>query len=141
MEPIPNETWRSFQRSRYRRELLLTMSSLGEAYLGQLARMLGIRPSRVLALLYGRPPNYRVDLGIIPLGLVREKATVRGGRAWEITSRGRRKARSMTSGRVRGRARAGARRGPDPPAAAPVATAMARVDRTASFEWSFETEA
>ncbi len=138
MEPIPNETWRSFRRSRYRRELLLTISSLGEAYLGQLSRILGIRPSRVLALLYGKPPGYRVELAAIPLGLVREKVTVRGGRAWEITPRGRRKARSMTSGRVRGRARkAPAPAGPSelrgrtsPPA-----------DRTASYDWSFETEA
>lgn len=99
MEPIANETWKSFRRSYYRARLLLLLSSLGEAYLGQLSRMLRIPPKRVAALLYGDPERgYCKELALIELGLAREKATFRG-RAFEITDKGRRKARSIAAAR------------------------------------------
>lgn len=101
MEPIANETWKSFQRSYYRARLLLLLASLGEAYVGQLARMLRIPHSRVLALLHGAPTRgYAVELSLVALELAREKPTPRG-RAYEITSKGLRKARSVAAARGR----------------------------------------
>lgn len=101
MDPIPHETWRSLLRSPPRRRLLLLVNSLGEAYLAQLARMMGIRPSRVLALLYGDPPSYAKELALVPLGLVEETPTIGRGRAWRISALGRRKARSVSSAYAR----------------------------------------
>jgi len=129
MEPIANETWRSFMRSYYRSRLLLLLSSLGEAYVGQLARMLRIPHGRVVALLEGDPDQgYSVGLALVPLGLARRKDTLARGRAYEITTKGRRKARSVTS--------SVARRAPQrAPAVAPVPEAPAA---TASVRWSVE---
>lgn len=101
MDPIPHETWRSFVRSPPRRRLLLLINSLGEAYLAQLAKMMGMRPSRVLALLYGAPPSYSRELAIHPLGLVAEIPTIGNGRAWRISPLGRRKARSVAAGHAK----------------------------------------
>lgn len=99
MEPIANETWKSFRRSFYRARLLLLLASLGEAYVGQLSRMLRIPPARVLALLHGDPERgYAAELALVALGLAQEKPTPRG-RAYEITSKGRRKARSIAAAR------------------------------------------
>ena len=96
MKPIPSEFERSIHRSRHRLLVLLTLSSLGEAYVNQLSRHTGIRPSRVRAVLVGKPPSYRVERSLVHLGLAREVG--RGeGRAFEITSKGRRKARSFAS--------------------------------------------
>ena len=100
MGPIPNETWRSCIRCRHRRRALLMFSSMGEMYLGQAARMLGIQPHRVRALLYGDGKAYSHELALVTLGLVREKQTGRG-RAWEITALGRRKARSLAAAEAR----------------------------------------
>lgn len=133
MEPIANETWKSFMRSYYRPRLLMLLSSLGEAYVGQLARMLRIPPNRVLALLEGDPAQgYSVDLALVSLGLAAAKATVGRGRAYEITTKGRRKARSMAAGVARRTARA-------PPgrlerAASPID--VARAAHTATLRWS-----
>lgn len=80
----------------------MLVNSLGEAYLGQLARMMGIRPARVLALMYGAPPSYSRELGVHVLGLIEEIPRARG-RAWRITQRGRRKCRSWASARAKGR--------------------------------------
>lgn len=99
MEPIANETWKSFRRSQHRRRALILLSSLGEAYVGQLARGLGIRPDRTKQLLVGGKA-YAHDLSLVGLGLARERLTSRG-RAFEITAKGRRKARSMLASRQR----------------------------------------
>ena len=101
--PIANETWRSFIRSRYRKRLLLLLSSLGEAYVGQLARGLGISHARVLALLEGDPEaGYARELALVELGLAQPRRTpAKRGRAYEITTKGRRKARSVAAARAR----------------------------------------
>lgn len=120
MEPIPYETWQSFERSASRKRLALLVNSLGEAYLHQLSRITGIRPQRVLAMIYGKPPSYSIDLGLRTLGLVEDIPT-RRGRAWRITTRGRRKCRSWAAARVReGRreVRAGSQPRPSPGASA-----------------------
>lgn len=101
MGPIPHETWRSFLRSPPRKRLLLLITSLGEAYLGQLARILQMKPNRILALMYGAPPSYSKELGVHTLGLIEEISTLRGGRAWRPTSLGRRKARSVAAASAR----------------------------------------
>jgi len=129
MEPIANETWKSFMRSYYRARLLLLLSSLGEAYVSQLARMLRIPPSRVLALLEGNPAlGYSNDLAIVTLGLAVAKPTVARGRAFEITTKGRRKARSMAAGF----ARRGARAAAPGDARAPSPNEVARSSHTAT---------
>lgn len=101
MEPISNETWKSFQRSYYRRRLLVMLASLGEAYVGQLARALRLPHGRIMALLHGRPPGYAVELSLVELGLARQKPTVPRGRAYEITAKGRRKARSIAAAKAK----------------------------------------
>lgn len=108
MEPIANETWRSFRRCEPRRRLLLLLSSLSEAYVGQLGRIMELPHARVLALLEGDPDRgYSAELSLVRLGLAVEKPTiVKRGRVYEITAKGRRKARSMTAGRVRRAVRA-----------------------------------
>lgn len=122
MEPIANETWKSFVRSPRRKRLLILLSSLGEAYLGQLARLLGAPPHRVKALLHGRPPSYSEDLSLVELGLARERWTAQG-RAYEITPKGRRKARSLAAGGRAGREKTRGTAAPagEAPPAAPAA--------------------
>jgi predicted transcriptional regulator with HTH domain len=100
MEPIPHETWKSFERSHKRLRITMMVNSLGEAYLGQISRALGVRPSRVLAMMYGAAPSYSAELGVHTLGLV-EEIQVKRGRAWRITPRGRRKCRSWAAARAR----------------------------------------
>ena len=134
MEPIANETWRSFQRSYYRARLLLLLASLGEAYVGQLARMLRLPHRRVRALLEGdEKQGYSPELALVPLGLAVQKPTVGKGRAYEITAKGRRKARSMTAGAAR---RAAAGRGE--PGPAPTPGAVVEAARTAEVRWSVQ---
>lgn len=102
MEPIANETWKSFQRSYYRARLLLLLASLGEAYVGQLSRMLRIPHSRVVALLEGNPAmGYSIELSLLELGLAQRKLTLARGRAYEVTTKGLRKARSMSASAAR----------------------------------------
>lgn len=137
MSPIPNETWRSLHRSQLRRRCLLLMASLGEAHVGQLARMLGIPHRRVLALLHGAPPAYRRELGLVALGLVEPKPTSTG-RAYKITTRGLRKARSMTAARAR-RARAEGRT--DAPKDAPTPSSDSRgAAPWGSFTWTIRAD-
>ena len=108
MEPLSLDSARSLARSRHRLRLLLAISSLGEAYLNQLAKHTGLSATRVRWLLYGRPPYYREDLSLVGLGLVREVNGARG-RSFAITPRGRRKARSVAAAW----ARRGSRKGPE----------------------------
>lgn len=76
------------------------LASLGEAYVGQLARAVGAGRKRVLGALVGREPDYRPELGLVALGLA-EAVQTANGRVFRITRRGMRKARSLTA---RGRA-------------------------------------
>ena len=91
--PIPLEFDRSLNRARNRRRVLLSLSSLGEASVGQLARHTGIPWTRVKWILFGHPPSYSRELSLVGVGM----AAVKPGRGVgvEITSRGRRKARSV----------------------------------------------
>ena len=100
MQPIAHATTKSFIRTARRERTLLLISSLGEAYLGQIARGVGLTAWTVRGLLLGRPPYYSVELALVPLGLVEEIATTRG-RAFRITNKGRRKARSIMAARRR----------------------------------------
>lgn len=90
-------------RSYYRQRLLLLLASLGEAYVGQLGRMMRLPHSRVMWLLEGNPERgYSRELALVALELAREKVTpAKRGRAFEITPKGRRKARSITSAKAR----------------------------------------
>lgn len=103
MEPIANETWKSFLRSRYRRRLLLLIASMGEVYVGQAGRILHQPHSRIMAMLVGSPGRgYSESLSLVRLGLVQERVDAQArGRVFEITSRGRRKARSLAAARAR----------------------------------------
>jgi len=100
MEPIPADAERSLRRSRNRLRVLLMLSSLSEAYAGQLARATGVGRDHVRMVLHGAPPRYREELALIPLGLVVVDDTA-NGRLYRITSRGRRKARSWAARRRR----------------------------------------
>lgn len=100
MEPVSSAAELSVHRSRLRERILLALSSLGEAYLGQLARGTGLPASRVKWCLYGYPPRYRVELALIPLGLAEERQGP-VGRHFVITTKGRRKARSIVARRAR----------------------------------------
>lgn len=99
--PIPAVAERCIRRSRVRFKVLMMLASLGEAYLGQLARAVGVEPKRVRAVMFGAGEDYRAELSLVALGL----ASVRdepNGRVYRITPRGLRKARSLAK-----RARAG----------------------------------
>jgi len=141
MEPIPNETWRSCIRSGHRKRALLIFSSLGEAYVGQIARILGIPHSRVMAVLYGDPPAYSPELGLVTLGLVEERRTVKGGRAFAITSKGRRKARSIVAGKARRGARDAVAAAPAPAAPPPSAVPAMTAHPTTHASWSIHVDA
>ena len=99
MHPTGAESELSVQRSRVRRRVLLMLSSLSEAYPSQLARACGLTPTRLAWVLHGRAPYYRPELSLFALGLARERRTPTG-RVYEITTKGRKKARSLTA-RVR----------------------------------------
>lgn len=76
-------------------------NSLGEGYPRQLARALGVDPTRVRWMLHGKPPYYSVELSLLAQGLVEEVKT-NSGRVYAITTRGRRKARSIARRRRKG---------------------------------------
>jgi predicted transcriptional regulator with HTH domain len=101
MDPIPPASYRSTVRCPARERLLLAVSSLTEAYTGQLARMLGLTPTRVKWIMHGHPPQYSVDLSPMGLGWVEEARDDRGGRIYRITPKGRRKARSIVAHKAR----------------------------------------
>lgn len=102
MDPIPAAHEKSLRRSRVRLHVLLALSSLGEAYVGQISRLRGIPWGRVKACLLGKPPGYRVELSLVGLGLVKERRS-RAGTMFVITTAGRRKARSVTKAWARRR--------------------------------------
>lgn len=102
--------WRSYHRVR----LLILLASLGEAYLGQLARGLRLQPNRVRWLLHGRAPYYSVADSLVSLGYAADVATSRG-RVYRITPAGLRKARSMSAAWIR-QGQAHLRPRPEPPA-------------------------
>lgn len=94
MDPIPHVATRSIRRCRLRERLLVLAVSLGESYPGQLASMTGTHPTRVRWALFGHPPQYSVGLSLVGSGLLMVGPD---GRHLVPTSRGRRKARSLTA--------------------------------------------
>lgn len=102
--------WRSYLRVR----LLILLASLGEAYVGQLARAMQLQPNRVRWLLHGRAPYYSVGESLVGLGYAAEARAGRG-RVYRVTSSGLRKARSMSAAWLRaGQAHLRPRPGPPP---------------------------
>lgn len=100
MRPIPPASELALRRSRIRTRTLLMLNSMGEAYLGQLARAVGTERKRIRAVMYGAMPAYRPDLSLIGLGLAEEVQTEHG-RIFRITAAGKRKARSIVKRRER----------------------------------------
>lgn len=98
------ETEMCVLRSRLRRNALIMLCSLSEAYPRQLARAIGVDSTRLKWIMYGRPPFYDPDLSLVPLGLAEEVRTD-VGRKFVITEKGRRKARQLTSRWTRRRGR------------------------------------
>jgi predicted transcriptional regulator with HTH domain len=96
MHPTGAESERSVRRSRARMRVLILLSSLGEAYPRQLAKATGLDATRLKWILHGHLPQYKPELSLIPLGLVRERASGTG-KVYECTNKGRRKARSLTA--------------------------------------------
>lgn len=101
MEPIPASTELSLRKSRGRRVVMMSLNAVGETYLGHLARMTGIERNRVRYILHGRLPYYRLDLSLVAQGLV-EPVLTATGRIYRITTKGRRKARSLAKRVARG---------------------------------------
>lgn len=94
MEPIPADAERALRRSRNRLRVLFALASVRVAYLGQLSRMTGIPRERVRGCLLGDLPAYRIEHGLVALGLARRVETDNGTH-YEITNRGLRYARSF----------------------------------------------
>ena len=103
-DPIPTATHRSMTRARNRERLLILLNSWGEAHANRLATALGVPCSRVKWMMRGHPPQYSVELALIPLGLAAEVPTSHG-RVYRITPLGRRKARSIVASWIRARER------------------------------------
>ncbi|HWH09381.1 MAG TPA: archaellum operon transcriptional activator EarA family protein, partial [Candidatus Thermoplasmatota archaeon] len=97
-------TWADFEqslrRSPARERVLLTIVSLSISYATPLAKAASVDYAQLMGILYGAPPKYSRTRALVPLGLVR---AVDGpnGRAYEATDRARRKARQLTSRKVR----------------------------------------
>lgn len=91
---------RSIVRSRLRGRALMMLSSLSEAFPRQLARAVGVDPSRLVALLEGNDEDYAISLSLVGLGLATIKETPHG-RVYAITATGRRKARQIAARDVR----------------------------------------
>lgn len=71
------------------------LSSLGEAYPGQLEAACGVSVTRVRWVMEGHLPQYSPALSLVALGLARVVESP-GGRVYAIAPAGRRKARSLT---------------------------------------------
>ncbi len=89
---------RSLRRSRIRRGVLISLCSLGEAFIGQLAGALAVDRKYVRAALLGHEPKFSTEFSLVALGLA-EAIETPAGRVFRITPRGRRKARQWTSRR------------------------------------------
>lgn len=102
MEPLPPVAEESVLRSGARARVLVVLSSLGVASISQLARMTGLSWRRVRAALVGEAPDYSIDRSLVGAGLARELPPTRR-RQFEVTERGRRKARSLVARVTRAR--------------------------------------
>ena len=97
-------TWADFEqsirRAPARERVLVSLVSLSISYASPLAKAAGVDHKQLMGILFGDPPRYSQKRALVPLGLVR---IVHGpnGRAFEATDRARRKARQLTSRKVR----------------------------------------
>lgn len=133
-------TWADFEQSLRRapaRERVLLMAvSLSISYASPLAKAAGVDHAQLMGILFGAPPKYSVKRALVPLGLVR---VVEGpnGRAFEATDRARRKARQLTSRKVRKEIarRAVARERAESP---PTVVAGGSPERAPRSTWTFQ---
>lgn len=72
------------------------LSSLTEAYPRQLARAVGVDSQRLRWMMEGHLPEYSPSLSLFALGLAKEEVR-EGRRLYVITTKGRRKARSIAA--------------------------------------------
>lgn len=91
---------RSLRRAQGRRRVLLAVASLSVSYAGPLAEAAGVSRRQLFGILLGDLPRYSVALSLVRLGLVRAVETPLGC-VYEVTSRGRRKARQLAAREVR----------------------------------------
>lgn len=138
-DPLDHATRRAVLRSTKREHAIVLLCSLGEAHPRALARSLGVDIARLHEIMQGKPPRYRVELSPIALGLAVLEATP-AGKVYRITNRGRKRARQLTSARVReGAARRGRReaagRGDAGVPAPGVATPVEPPRDTCSYTW------
>lgn len=134
------------RRSTKREQVVVMLSSLGGSTRRAPAQACGVSTSRLAEILYGGTPSYSKERAPITLGLVDDITTDSGRSILRITERGRRKARQLTSRKVRrAAARRVARELRDGVAAAalprrpPLPTARTGVS-TAVFSWSYVRE-
>ena len=88
------------RRCRKREDAVLMLSSLGEAHPRFLARAIDVDPVRLRRIMSGHPPEYRIELSPISLGLATLVQTPTG-MVYRITERGRKRARQLASAKVR----------------------------------------
>lgn len=132
MHPTGWEAEKSIRRAPARARVLLMLASLGEAHPRALAAAAGVDATRLEWIMRGHPPEYSEELALLTLGLAREIRT-KAGRAFEITTRGRKKARQLTARAARKAARRAAERAgaaPPAPVRTPASTAEFRCTYT-----------
>ncbi len=71
MDPIPAIIFLSLRRSRVRARVLLALAVLRRSYVALIASTSDTSWSRARCALLGRLPDYRTDLALVRLGLVR----------------------------------------------------------------------
>ena len=133
-------TWADFEqslrRAPARERVLVTAVSLSISYATPLAKAASVDHAQLIGILYGAPPKYSVKRALIPLGLIR---IVEGpnGRAYEATDRARRKARQLTSRKVRKEIqRRAVARGLTTPQSAPAHPPEPAPRSTWTFQWT-----
>lgn len=98
--PTAREIAESFRRGPRRGDLLLELDAHQIASAGHLAAALGVSTVRVIWMMHGRLPYYRLDQSLLRLGLAQRKP-VRRGRVYQITPLGRRVAEILVDERRR----------------------------------------
>lgn len=144
-DPVDHATRRSIRRSSLRDRATILLSSLGEAHPRFLAQALGVDQTRLKEIMHGNPPWYSVELAPITLGHAVLDMTA-AGRVYRITSRGRKRARQLTSARVRDAAgrrakREIARRELHDAAPPAVRTPVAVPPASCTYTWGIEVNA
>lgn len=100
MQPNFADFEQSIRRAPARARVLLMMASLSISYPTALAKAASVDHTQLMGILYGAPPKYSEKRALVVLRLVAE-IWGPNGRAFEITERGRRKARQIAARGVR----------------------------------------